>query len=668
MSMASCRQSCERLADQRVIGDLQRAGCHVLLAGGQGREDRGHQVVGLHPLDGRRVLLPAAHPQHGQRPVQVPPPPRREHRRGEHRLPDHALHRRRRPGSCGTWSSGKLCCGPSDSKIASSLAAACSSKSNVTQNRLRSASPSARLSRAPNGACPTSCMPPLSSKNRSSTMVSMRGQHARAAASPARQVGRRSCPRRARRSRIRPAARRPRRPPRSRLAAEPAARPRPAEGADLLGQLDRCGPGPRPSQNGTDGGAPWASTTRTMPGSTRRIRHEVRAEQEHVAGHGLDRPVLVHGADQGVVRLGQHPVVAQLRDRPAGGERGDPGAAAAAQPPVHPVPVQVGGPAARGRSGCPRRPARRRRRSPRRTGPANGRGPADQGAAGRPRPSPRPRTRPPPAGPGCPAAPSGTCSASSRPGPHPAQQRGAFHQLVAGRRVQPARPGCRRGCGWTGRPAAGTWRSCAATRSGRPARPGRCRCPAPATRSRPGPAGRRRAAGSPPAAAGPSTGCRGARRPGRRPAARPAGGRPARPSAGCSRTPAWSGGPRTCPAIRSRISAICSADATAPSSSSGSSRARSSSRRWPESTIAQRGEPSGADRSGTRADQQPGDGLDRALGGRQADPLHRLRGQVLQPLQGQRQVRAALVARDRVDLVDDDRADRSQHRPASAPR
>ena len=34
-------------------------------------------------------------------------------------------------------------------------------------------------------------------------------------------------------------------------------------------------PGASPSQNGTDGGAPWASATRTTPGSTRRIRHEV---------------------------------------------------------------------------------------------------------------------------------------------------------------------------------------------------------------------------------------------------------------------------------------------------------------------------------------------------------------------------------------------------------
>ena len=85
----------------------------------------------------------------------------------------------------GTCSRGKLCCGPSDSKMALSLAAACSSKSNVTQNRLRSASPNARFTRAPNGACPTSCIPPASSKKRSRMMASMVGS-APSAASPAR--------------------------------------------------------------------------------------------------------------------------------------------------------------------------------------------------------------------------------------------------------------------------------------------------------------------------------------------------------------------------------------------------------------------------------------------------------------------------------------------------
>ena len=123
----------------------------------------------------RRVLLAAAHPQHGQRPVQVPPPARRRTSGRSARPGGPPPRRSLEARNFGTRSSGKLCCGPSDSRIASSLAAACSSKSNVTQNRLRSASPSARFSRAPNGACPTSCIPPASSKNRSSTMVSMVG-------------------------------------------------------------------------------------------------------------------------------------------------------------------------------------------------------------------------------------------------------------------------------------------------------------------------------------------------------------------------------------------------------------------------------------------------------------------------------------------------------------
>ena len=68
-------------------------------------------------------------------------------------------------------SSGKLFCGPSESRIPSSVAAACSSKSKVRQKRLRSASPKARFCRAPNGAWTMSCMPPATSKNRSAMSV-----------------------------------------------------------------------------------------------------------------------------------------------------------------------------------------------------------------------------------------------------------------------------------------------------------------------------------------------------------------------------------------------------------------------------------------------------------------------------------------------------------------
>ena len=46
---------------------------------------------------------------------------------------------------------GEAVLGPSDSTTVSSSAAACSSKSNETQKRLRSASPSARLIATPEG-------------------------------------------------------------------------------------------------------------------------------------------------------------------------------------------------------------------------------------------------------------------------------------------------------------------------------------------------------------------------------------------------------------------------------------------------------------------------------------------------------------------------------------
>ena len=47
-----------------------------------------------------------------------------------------------------------------------------------------------------------------------------------------------------------------------------------AQARDLLGQLG-VRPGASPIQNGTLGGAPWASATRTVPASTRRMRQEV---------------------------------------------------------------------------------------------------------------------------------------------------------------------------------------------------------------------------------------------------------------------------------------------------------------------------------------------------------------------------------------------------------
>jgi hypothetical protein len=64
------------------------------------------------------------------------------------------------------------------------------------------------------------------------------------------------------------------------------------------------------------------------------------------------------------------------------------------------------------------------------------------------------------------------------------------------------------------------------------------------------------------------------------------------------------------------------------------------------------------------ADQQPADGVDGPLGGGQPDPERALVAQRLQSLQGERQVRAALVAGDGVDLVHDHRLDAPQGLPS----
>ena len=71
-----------RLAHDQVIGDLDRSS-DVLLARGRLREQRRHEVVRLHALDRRGIAATAAEAQDEQRPVEVPPPSRDEHRRIE---------------------------------------------------------------------------------------------------------------------------------------------------------------------------------------------------------------------------------------------------------------------------------------------------------------------------------------------------------------------------------------------------------------------------------------------------------------------------------------------------------------------------------------------------------------------------------------------------------
>ncbi len=66
------------------------------------------------------------------------------------------------------------------------------------------------------------------------------------------------------------------------------------------------------------------------------------AELEDVAGHALDREILIHRADEMVLGLEQHLIVRIVRDGAAGGERGKPSTAPAAQHVIDRVMVDQG--------------------------------------------------------------------------------------------------------------------------------------------------------------------------------------------------------------------------------------------------------------------------------------------------------------------------------------
>ena len=98
-----------------------------------------------------------------------------------------------------------------------------------------------------------------------------------------------------------------------------------------LGHLVRelGGAGRRLAQPERDGGRRVAGVAHAHhPGLDPADLPRVGAEQEDVAGHRLDGPVLVDRADEGVVGLGHHPVVAGLGDGAARGGRRQPGACA----------------------------------------------------------------------------------------------------------------------------------------------------------------------------------------------------------------------------------------------------------------------------------------------------------------------------------------------------
>ena len=165
-----------RLLHQRMIGNLDVAVMVLQAADGFGKGG-GQQIVAAELLQERRhascrpccrSTARARVTFHRQRTL--------EHGHGQQGLLQQVAGRSADVSIPNRLSIGKLCCGPSESTMPSSSAAACSSKSKLRQNRLRRARPQALLIRAPSGAWITSCMPPDSSKNRSKT-ISLAGGH-----------------------------------------------------------------------------------------------------------------------------------------------------------------------------------------------------------------------------------------------------------------------------------------------------------------------------------------------------------------------------------------------------------------------------------------------------------------------------------------------------------
>ena len=80
----------DRLADEHVIGDADRAG-KILLTRDLIGKYRGEQIFGTHPQELRRNLAATRKTQDRKRPHRVPTPARGEHRRGQQRLRQHVL-------------------------------------------------------------------------------------------------------------------------------------------------------------------------------------------------------------------------------------------------------------------------------------------------------------------------------------------------------------------------------------------------------------------------------------------------------------------------------------------------------------------------------------------------------------------------------------------------
>ena len=326
------------LARERVVGDLDRP-ADVLLARGGAREHGGEQVVALHPLEGRRHLLPAAEAQHHQAPVEVPPPAALEDRLVEDGLlqrgPDGG-----RAEEAGDVGEREAVVRPQRDDhgvvVGARLELEVEPGAELLAQRVahRPVEPAA-VGRVDDELHPAGLVEePLDDE------VAL-GGHDPEHGPGRRQVGDDGGGRVALdagelddlvdRS--------------SQVVVDHASLDDGADLGDLLAQLHRAGR--RLATPERDRGVLVAGVDHAdLAAGDLPDLPVVRAEDEHVAGHRLGGPVLVHAADQGLVGLGDDPEVAELRDGATAGEGGEAGALATPQLAVDPVVVDVGGPGA----------------------------------------------------------------------------------------------------------------------------------------------------------------------------------------------------------------------------------------------------------------------------------------------------------------------------------
>ena len=478
----------ERLLDQRMIGHLAIAG-EVLGAGELIGKHHRHQVVGVHALELRRHAASAAVAQHRQRAVRVPAPAHAPHRRVEQRLHQHVAHglgvevgehllEREAVGDAERQHDGVL--GGGGLQLEVELAA------------------EALAQREAPGAVEPAAVRRVQHQLHAAALVEEALEHQRLL---------------------------------RRHHAERA-----LGGGEVLDRLPRGGlahAGDR-GQPGGDGGDRAAGGATARGGETLRhlaaqVRHRARqllgprrrlaqperdrgrraarvlhphlarldledaprgvAELEDVAGHALDREVLVDAADADLAGLEHHVVVGGVGDGAAVGDGGEPRAAPRAQPAVDAIVVQIGA-APAGAAGEPFAQHGDHFVEGLALEIAERPGPSHQIEQLAPRSSPRPRPRPRSAAPGCraaaPAPPGGRArrARSRAPARWPRPARRARAGRAGPWEWRPPR-------GRSGRRAAAASRSSASSRADTPGRRCRCRCRARARRWRPARAARR---------------------------------------------------------------------------------------------------------------------------------------------------------------------------------